>query len=525
MFSKSQLLLPLLALPYTLAAPTNRSITWLDCSQDLGFPAECGSLPVPLDYTDEASGKTLNLSMLKVKANKEPVKGSIFINPGGPGNDAQSFLTLWGREMLVMTGGHFNVIGVDPRGTGKTLPVECFATPLEELQAGLTLPPSIDAYDTALGTTFAITKVIADSCYENMGEVGALMGTAYTARDILQVVDALGEDGLVRFWGQSYGTMLGATLAAMFPDRIDKLVIDGVANLHDYTDGWEYDNLGVGELALQEFLEACIKAGEEACPLASKGSTADELFTIINDLGEQVRREPITLGSNITTDVVTFSQISSSLDSSLRISLEYAPYLAGYLNAILDRNATAYHAFRAFIVPDMPSPLSGVQGTFGIRCSDTVFRAHELADVEARADKVLAGSRLFGGGYGSGYMMCSQWRFNAKGRYEGDFKAKTKNPALIIGSPFDLRTPLKSAVNASASLEGSVVLQHKGHGHCLLYSPGQCGIKAVQDYFTNGTLPAPGTVCEQDFDVFSGKSISDSFGTSTQTSNGTSSTA
>jgi pimeloyl-ACP methyl ester carboxylesterase len=34
--------------------------------------------------------------------------------------------------------------------------------------------------------------------------------------------------------GFSYGTTLGATLAAMFPDKIDKLLIDGVQNPHEY---------------------------------------------------------------------------------------------------------------------------------------------------------------------------------------------------------------------------------------------------------------------------------------------------
>jgi hypothetical protein len=46
----------------------------------------------------------------------------------------------------------------------------------------------------------------------------------------------------------------------------------------------------------------------------------------------------------------------------------------------------------------------------------------------------------------------------------------------------------------------------------MFYSPGQCAIKAQQNYFTSGTLPAKGTVCEQDFGVFSGKTIVDSFG-------------
>lgn len=32
----------------------------------------------------------------------------------------------------------------------------------------------------------------------------------------------------------SYGTALGSTLAAMFPDRINSMVLDGVLNPHEY---------------------------------------------------------------------------------------------------------------------------------------------------------------------------------------------------------------------------------------------------------------------------------------------------
>lgn len=34
--------------------------------------------------------------------------------------------------------------------------------------------------------------------------------------------------------GISYGTVLGATLAAMFPEKVDKMIIDGVVNAHEY---------------------------------------------------------------------------------------------------------------------------------------------------------------------------------------------------------------------------------------------------------------------------------------------------
>jgi pimeloyl-ACP methyl ester carboxylesterase len=38
--------------------------------------------------------------------------------------------------------------------------------------------------------------------------------------------------------GHSYGTYLGETLAAMFPERVERMVLDAVLNPHEYRDGW-----------------------------------------------------------------------------------------------------------------------------------------------------------------------------------------------------------------------------------------------------------------------------------------------
>ena len=78
---------------HSLWAP-NRSIEWFPCTLVAeGPPSTCGTLAVPLDYTEQESGKLLNLSLVKVNATKEPFKGSILFNPGGPGLPGRSLLT------------------------------------------------------------------------------------------------------------------------------------------------------------------------------------------------------------------------------------------------------------------------------------------------------------------------------------------------------------------------------------------------------------------------------------------------
>jgi hypothetical protein len=54
----------------------------------------------------------------------------------------------------------------------------------------------------ALGKIWGTTQVGADTCYATQKDTGALIGTAFVARDMLRIVDALGEDGMLRYWGE-----------------------------------------------------------------------------------------------------------------------------------------------------------------------------------------------------------------------------------------------------------------------------------------------------------------------------------
>lgn len=187
----------------TTAAPTpaNASIDWFHCKQNATWPVTCGILAVPLDYTDLKSGKTLSLSLLKINATKEPVKGSVLVNPGGPGEGAREFLAGYAQQLLVATGGHFNLIAWDTRGTGDTIPFSCYKSDSIRTLENLVVPQTSNNSDTAAGELWSASTSNAMRCAEQLPEIGRLVSTAFVARDMIQIVDALGEDGMLRYYG------------------------------------------------------------------------------------------------------------------------------------------------------------------------------------------------------------------------------------------------------------------------------------------------------------------------------------
>lgn len=59
-----------------------------------------------------------------------------------------------------------------------------------------------NASDVAPGQLWATTRLYAEACKQSPGAAnGDLIGTAFTARDFMQVAEALHEDGLIYYQG------------------------------------------------------------------------------------------------------------------------------------------------------------------------------------------------------------------------------------------------------------------------------------------------------------------------------------
>jgi pimeloyl-ACP methyl ester carboxylesterase len=63
----------------------------------------------------------------------------------------------------------------------------------------------------------------------------------------------------------SYGTVIGSTFASMFPDRVGRMILDGVLNTEQYYNNYWTDNVDQMDEAMDTFSTFCHSAGSEKC--------------------------------------------------------------------------------------------------------------------------------------------------------------------------------------------------------------------------------------------------------------------
>jgi len=465
---------------------------------------DCAHLEVPLDYTNSSS-VPLELSLFKVNATQEPKLGSVLINFGGPGGTGAQNLPVLAAQMAANIGPQWDLVSWDPRGTGKTIPFDCGVNPAELLAApgkgqtkrGEPRLASGNLTDYFLNFGWDLAGAQADACYDTMRETGQYIGTAFTARDMIKIVDSLDEDGLLRYYGWSYGTILGAYAAAMFPERIDRMVLDGNIDPEGYRAGHYEDFIRDSDKAFSGFLQECFD-NKPKCTLAqyTNATSVDDLFNPVNTFLEALN----------TTDYYseTFTQ-AALLSSSILSNLYYPgtwPALGDTIVSYLDGTAS--------LNTSLPSPpnttlepydLGAGWSVYGIRAGDALWRVDTAEEYLPRVEYQQNVSS-----FSSSYQAIwpsARWRINAKERFTGSFQGvETRHEILFVNGEYDPVTPLAHAYRSSAGFKGSVVLPHSGYGHGVVVSPSACVAGHVQAYFKDGVLPASGSHCQPDSGPF-----------------------
>ena len=137
------------------------------------------------------------------------------VNPGGPGSPGTEYAAAAGQVFGSPLLEHFDVVGFDPRGTGRSAPVDCLSD--EQLDAYLALDPEPRRRRRAGARCSTASTRFGQGCVAADPQLAAHVSTIEAARDMDVLRSALGRVQL-DYFGASYGTKLGATYAELFPD-------------------------------------------------------------------------------------------------------------------------------------------------------------------------------------------------------------------------------------------------------------------------------------------------------------------
>jgi pimeloyl-ACP methyl ester carboxylesterase len=461
--------------PVTTAAPIAGPVAWTACSGHPGW--QCGTLQVPLDYAHP--GPTIGIALNRHPATDPANRvGSLLLNPGGPGASGLEFAYDAVDDLLdPVLLSDFDIIGFDPRGVGQSDPVECVDGPtLDQLNH---LPPA-PSTPADLAAVEAGVKQLDAGCEARSGTLLPHVSTADAARDMDSIRAAVG-DAKLTYLGFSYGTLLGATYASLFPTHVRALTLDGAID----------PSLSDGAIALaqaagfqadfDDFLADCASQGS-SCPFHTDG--APSLQAAFDTLMAKIAADPLPGAGGRTVGAgEAFTAVIAPL------------YDRGQWSTLAQELGDAQAGHGALMLAENDTYLerSG-NGTYAneevadtaVSCVDqpglTVSGYQSLA---AEAAKV---SSYFGPPLAWGTFPCAYWPVPAEGA-AGPLHAPGAPPILVVGSTGDPVTPYAWAEALAAQLGSGVLVTRHGDGHAA-YPYSACTRSIEDAYLVSLTVPS-----------------------------------
>lgn len=441
-------------------APDTSTLMWGSCA-DFGIPSatllgtsrwECSTLEVEMDPFGD--GGIATLEPVTLALTRHPAtgarRGTLVMNPGGPGGSGLD--AAWALRSAMPAGilRAYDIVSWDPRGIGSsTPPIDCGDDP-----------------DTDSASFIA-------ECASHTGDLAAYLSAPYSTEDLEAIRVALGEDRL-DYLGYSYGTIVGATYAARFPDRVGRFVLDGATDpLVGGSDGpmgggFPYYADDGSDAAVDRFIELCDQSA--ACPMGSDTAAA------LDDLRDTVGSLPT---ADFDDDPATVDR--AVFDRVLQSELTYAgdwPLLATALGDARAGDASALAALAAedpTTAPDGEDPPSERPGPSFEAANLVIYCADFGAQIE-----------------GAGF--CDALPRNTH-TIEPVEAVDVDRPILVIGTEYDPITPGVHATEFAAALGDAVHVIWEGVGHTAFPASSACIDRIVSDHLLDGPLPDDGTRC------------------------------
>ncbi|KAK1974281.1 hypothetical protein LZ30DRAFT_754807 [Colletotrichum cereale] len=446
------------------------NLTWRPCFEDF----TCSRLKVPPDYSNRSLGTT-SIAFIKLAGKNATVQSpSIVLIPGGPGGSGVDLLLTYRNLAGKIFGEQYNFVSFDPRGVNNSgLGLDCFSGNTEARTAfgRLYSTGATNISSTSLEEQYHSSSIYGEWCnnaVKHGSPHGYYVTTPAVARDLLTFTEAEAEAaGLspsdARLWcyGISYGTVVGTTFASMFPDRVGRMILDGVLDAEQYYNNDWRDNVDQMDEAMENFSTLCFSAGPERCSFW--GPSPADVTARVDAIIHQLQNHPVPVSGVQSQDppsLVTYSDLKALFINAIYNPLASFPAMADILQQLERGNVSA-----------LVGLFDGLKFTsdarLTIQCADS-YRRNSLTTIQGFKNYVeytVSKSKYIGDIYPIFLetILCRSFRPELpdslvfQGLVGGPDKP-TSFPILFASNIIDPITPLKSARKMSSRFPGSVLL-------------------------------------------------------------------
>jgi pimeloyl-ACP methyl ester carboxylesterase len=472
------------------------SITWGACpALALGStrnPEEkCGTVSVPLDYSDPTGKKiTVEISELAT-AKPGKFRGYLLLNPGGPGLEGLDMPSSLAPTLPPSVLNEYDLIGFDPRGVGASTPMSCGLS--EDLENAFPYP----AADGSIARNVADAKAVAADCATIGGEL-RYFTTASTARDMDRIRIALGARK-ISYWGQSYGTYLGAVYTSLFPQETYRMILEGNVN----PDAVWQQQLRLWNQGMNARFPDAAKVAAAGHATLGLGSTVAQVESTFIALADSLDSKPAAIpglvGVSLSGALLRELTYELLLRNTELTTLTQTWKAAADLSAGQPLTATDAAALQqAFADGNSPGIASVPEDnqltmTMALVCGDASW-SRNVASYAAQTAAARAQYPL-SDGMPDDIWPCAFW---SRAPIEPPVKITPAGPrdVLILQNQRDNATPYQGAlgmVRALGDRGGFVSVDNGGH---YVYAVGDpCADQATVAFLTAGTLPATTLSC------------------------------
>jgi pimeloyl-ACP methyl ester carboxylesterase len=462
---------------------TGQTLVWRGCGDGESFHAgeakpdrpQCAYLRVPTDYADPKASEQ-QLAVLRVPATGGDPSGVLFVNPGGPGEPATTFARPFAEELPDAVRRAFDVVVMDPRAVGESGALSCMGGDSIEAMDALDLTPDTEEERQALR---AATREIGQSCAQRQPGLIGHLATEDFARDVDLLRSAL-ESPKLSLLGYSYGSLLGYHYARLFPQRVERLVLDGAVAPGEAPAESALAQSRTAQDALWEVAADCVEGG---CQL---GETEEEVLASIVELQIRLDANPVPVESH---DLL--AEVDEDLLTGTMLRALYHPgYAYGFgdiLAALGEGDPGPFLEVFDELAGEGPVlDTVAVNGAAaGTQCLDEP-RVRVSDGDRARIEETSA---AFGKLLAAGAVTCQNWPVPPRNAPSSRLPGRVD--ALVLSNSPDPATPEVAAERLTSLIPGAVHLRTGLFGHTAAFQGDGCVDSAVTRFLVEGdTRPA-----------------------------------